>query len=172
MKKYQFKTGILTALASVAIILSACKKDDPEPTTPTPTPTPTVTSSFSAKLNGAIFNETLLSGIESTGAATIAITASRNGGVEAIGLAFPNTIAAGTYTYDGSFGSKRGIYNLNQTADGMYSADSGTGSLVITSHDLTNNVVSGTFNFVANPNIGSTAVDSHSITEGAFTIQY
>lgn len=158
------------SLLVLVTAFSSCKKEEPEPT-PTPTPTP-FTNSFSAKVGGVNFNENIFSGLESPGAATIAITASENGSFPSIGLAVPNNITPGTYTFNGAFGTRRGVYNTGSTQNDMYAANSGTGTLTITSHNTSTNQIQGTFSFTASPVVGSSSTNSYNITEGAFAVQY
>lgn len=156
------------------ILLSACNAEEPEPTTPTAPPTSNpnpFVNSFTATVDGNEFVETLLVGTESPGANSILITASQST-FPSIGIAFSNTITPGTYTYQGSFGSRRGIYNISNNADGQYSANSGTGSLEIISHNLTTNEIVGNFSFIASPNMGNTNTNSYNITSGSFSIKY
>lgn len=170
MKRRKFGFSLMIFACASVMALSSCEKDDPEPEDPAPvTPTPEA-NAFFAHLNGAEYVETTYTGMQSSG--TILITAGRNGGMESIGLAIPDTISVGSYNFEGSFGNLRGMYNANQTLDGMYSAENNTGSLVITKHDKENDAIKGTFSFMATPNFGSTATDEYSITSGSFVYNY
>jgi len=159
----------MVAFASFALVMTSCKKDETTTEEPAVTPTP-FTQSFSAKVDGVNFNENIFAATESTAASRIAITASANSSFPSIGISFSNTIAVGTYTFNGF--SPLGMYNTSQQTNGMYSTASGTGTLVITSHDLANDRIVGTFSFTANPAPGSGSPGSHSITEGSFSAQY
>lgn len=75
----------------------------------------------------------------------------------AIGLEFPDTIIEGEYTIEDDGDEISLIYLSGDDAEGL------SGTLVITSHDTVEKIVSGTFEF-------ETA--DHIITEGQFTINY
>jgi hypothetical protein len=171
-------TIILAGLCMATLNLSSCKKDDPEPEAAPAvqeeeTPAPTIiTSSYFAKVDGVVFNHSLFACLEYSGSNSISITASANNSFPSMGLFFSNTVAPGTYEFEGSFGNIRGVYNTGQGADDMYAADSNTGTLIITKHDLENNIIEGTFSFEATPVMGSSSTSSYTISEGAFTAQY
>lgn len=166
------KKSFAFVMLIAGVSLSSCKKEETAPETPTPTPTPAFTESFSAKVDGVTFNNTIYTGQESAGAGIISIVASANGSFPSIGLSMSNTITPGTYTFDGAFGTKRGMYNVSNSANDIYAAGSGTGTLVITSHNMSTNQIVGTFSYTATPVMGSTNTDSHTISEGAFSLQY
>ena len=125
---------------------------------------------FTAKVDGVTFNPTLISGSLSMG--KIAIVGSENGSFPSIGIYVPDNVAAGTYSFS-PYGSYNALYNAGSSTNQMYSAASGSGGTVtITSHNTTDNIIIGTFAFTATPNVGSTATDSHAITNGTFEIKY
>lgn len=163
------KSAAVAALASFALVISSCKKDEDAAPEETTTPV-TFTPSFSAKVDGVNFNETIYTATESTAQGRISIAASENNSFPSIGMSFSNTIAPGTYSFNGF--TVIGLYNVSQQTSGMYSTANGSGTLTITSHDTANDKIVGTFSFVANPAPGSGASGSHNITEGSFSAQY
>ncbi len=174
MKKTKCTLSFL--MLSGLLLMGSCKKEEPQPI-PQPTSEPinnpvTITNSFTALVDGVEFNEAYYTGLESPGANSIVITATAQGNFPSIGLAFPNTITPGTYTFQGSFGSRRGIYNVSNSANGQYSASNGTGTLEIISHNLNTNEIEGKFSFVASPNMGNSNTNTYNITEGEFAIKY
>lgn len=167
MKRRRFGFSLMMLACTSVFVLSSCEEDNPEPTTPTPTPE---ANAFFVKLDDAEFVETLYVGAEPTG--SLVLCATRNNQTEAINITVPDTIAAGTYTFGGAFGDIRATYTVDSTADGTYAAENNTGTLVITQHDRDNDVIKGTFSFVATPYLGSSATDSHTLTEGSFVLNY
>lgn len=129
-------------------------------------PVTTTKNSFSAKLNGAVFNPIYINALDSGGNLNII---ARRGTVETIGLTLINTINVGTYTLDSFIGNYKAGYIKNNNADGsgIFSVD--TGSLTISSHDKVAKKIAGTFRFTANSFFVS---ETHSITEGAFSLSY
>jgi hypothetical protein len=154
-------------------IFNSCKKKSTVAETPaavTPVVTP-LTQSFSAKVGGVIFNETILSAIVSQ--SKIFIVASANNSFPSIGINMPQNIAAGTYSFNSYLGGERiGLYNTANNTNSLYGTAANTGSLVITSNNTTAKQLIGTFSFVAVPNIGNTSTNSYSITEGSFAVNY
>jgi hypothetical protein len=124
----------------------------------------TSTNSFSAKLNGTNFVPTILFVQKINLTNSIAIVANR-GGNEAISINFPSDVKQGTYDFD-PFGTYVGQYTANST-DGGFAATSGT--ITISSHDITNKRVIGTFNFTAT---SFTLPTTHQISQGSFNIKY
>lgn len=125
---------------------------------------------FFAKVDGANFNETLLTVMESGG--SINITASENASFPSIGLQFPSDITPGSYTFSGQVGDYRGIYNTGSNFDQMFYAEGGVGSINIVSHDLTGRFIQGTFNFNAIPVDVGQSTPTYSITAGSFALSY
>lgn len=125
---------------------------------------------FFAKVDGANFNETLLTAMESFG--TINITASENASFPSIGLQFPSDITPGSYTFTGQVGDYRGIYNTGSNPDQMFYAEAGVGSIHIISHDLTGRFIEGIFNFNAIPVDIGQSTPTYSITSGSFAVSY
>lgn len=127
----------------------------------------TFENEFSCKLNGSSYNPSLISGTQSFG--LISINGSLTGGSEAITLAVPDDVTPGTYSTS-PFGSYRAQYNESSSVDDQYVGS--PGSITITSHNTVDNEIIGTFYFTAVPATGSSATDSHDITEGNFVIKY
>ena len=112
-----------------------------------------------------------MASVESFG--QLMITASKNYGQESIGLSVPSTISVGTYNLGSILSSYRATYIWGNQAEDLYNSGDGNGSqLTITSHDLNNKVISGTFHFVATPDISNPSTDTFDITGGTFTINY
>ncbi|MBI3134529.1 MAG: hypothetical protein HYZ14_07600 [Bacteroidetes bacterium] len=132
--------------------------------------TQTFNNTFTAKVDGATFNPTIIYGQLYSG--KISITGSENGSFPSIGLSVPSSVTPGTYSLS-PYGSYNGLYNVANNANSMYSAASGSGGTVtITAHNTTDDTIEGTFQFTASPNIGSTATNSYAITEGTFAVEY
>ena len=172
-------------LLSSAFIFTSCNKDNPDPTVVYQNSTTSggtggtggtggggttnpSTDYFYAEVDGVEFQETLYTGIVSFG--TLAITASENGSFPSIGISLPEDIAPGTYSL-GSIMTPQAGYVIGNTANDQFGSD-GSGSITITSHDETNDVISGTFNFLAVPPVTSTSTDTYNITNGEFTLNY
>ncbi len=154
---------------AIAIAFSSCKKDDTDPEGDQ-SGNPVFTESFSAKVDGATFNETILNALEFTASSKIVISASANSSFPAIGLHMPNNIAPGTYTFNGS--TIQGLYNVGQTMNDVYASAIGTGTLTITSHNTSTKQIEGTFSYVATPAPGNSNTNSFNITEGSFAVDY
>ncbi len=130
----------------------------------------TFNNTFTAKVNGVDFDPTLIYGSKAYG--IISITGSENGSFPSIGLSVPDNVVPGTYSMS-PYGSTKGLYNVANNANSMYSAASGSGgTITVTVHNTTDDIIEGTFAFTATPNMGSTATDSHAITNGTFEIEY
>ncbi len=124
---------------------------------------PTNNNSFTAKIDGVEFEEDLLAGILSSG--NISIIATKNN-ISSIGLTLPSDIAAGDYDF--TFGvAPVGQYNIFTP----FSSNIADGSFTITSHDIPNKRIIGTFSFTAEA-FGGGATGSFEITEGSFDITY
>lgn len=122
-------------------------------------------NSFFAKLDGAAFNPTNITGIKSSGLISIV---GRRGSVENIGLAFADNITAGTTVTFSPFSSNaRGQYIVDNNPSNIFG---GTGSVTIISHNTTTKRVKGTFSFNASTLLPP--ISSRSITEGTFDVTY
>ena len=101
----------------------------------------------------------------------ISITAAENSSFPSLGLSVPADITPGTYTFS-QLSPPQSSYNVGTNWDDMYSAESNTGVLTITTHDESSDYISGTFSFTAIPNPGNSNTNSFEITEGEFSISY
>ncbi|WP_395044519.1 DUF6252 family protein [Flavobacterium sp.] len=129
-------------------------------TTNTTSPTE---NTFFAKLNGADFTPTNIDGFKNSGIISLV---GRRGSVENIGLFLPDNVTPGTY--DISFGGEySGTYILNSTGEGVFGGDSG--SITITSHDVTNKKIIGTFNFIGTSFFSPA---TYNVSVGTFNITY
>ena len=120
-------------------------------------------NAFTVKINNVNWVPDLIEGMESSG--DLALNASNSAGDKSISFLMPATITPGTYTLDGT-GDVDAYYTPNTSAVGV----STSGNFIISSHNTTTNVISGTFNFNAIDIIGGTT--TYSITNGVFTINY
>lgn len=129
-------------------------------------PVPVTNNSFSAKLDGVIFSPIYINAVSMMGKINII---ARKGTVETMGITFPSTVTTGTYDLNSFSGDYIAEYikNSNLDGSGIFGADVGT--ITITSHDMVNKKVVGTFKFTANSFIVS---ETHNITEGAFSVSY
>ncbi|WP_439131162.1 DUF6252 family protein [Polaribacter sp.] len=128
---------------------------------------PILKDSFTAKVDGLLFEEVSLFGNAVTiGTSNLISINAHKSATETIRFNFKDTILPGEY----DFGSA-----ANQTyPTGQYLVDGNiyeaAGKLTITSHDTSTKKIVGTFNFDA---ISATSTDvAHAITEGAFSISY
>ncbi len=130
-------------------------------------PPPVINNSFTAMIDDVEFEEDILSGALTSlsGITNINIIATRNG-VDSIGLTFPGDIAPGDYDF--ALGvAPLGQYNIFTPA-ASHIAD---GSFTITTHDIPNKRIVGTFSFVAEA-FGGGATGSYDITAGSFDVTY
>jgi len=128
-------------------------------------------NSFFAKVDGVEFVEDLVAGVSTSlaGFNTISISATKNSG-ETIGFSLDAAITQGTYDFvllPLSPTDVIGIYNLSTTE--TYVAN---GSITITTHDVVNKRIIASFEFTADPSLGSATTGSFEITEGEFDIVY
>ncbi len=166
-------------MTSVAMLISfafsSCREEVIEPKVPatttvvTPGGTSNVNNSFFAKVDSIEFQETLFTAQEWNG--IISITAAENSSFPSLGLNVPADITPGTYTFS-QLSPPQSSYNVGTNWDDMYSAESNTGVLTITTHDESSDYISGTFSFTAIPNPGNSNTNSFEITEGEFSISY
>ncbi len=129
-------------------------------------------NSFYAKVDGVEFVEDLVVGSQMSlaGFESISITATRNT-FETIGLNFPTDIVAGTYAFDSvpSVGATTAQYNLNQSTTGYI----GDGSITITTHDIANKRIVGTFSFVGDQLVDTPGAPlTFTVTQGSFDVTY
>lgn len=167
-------------VASVfSMFLFSCKKKTSTPATTTTTTVTSVTKispSFSAKIDGVDFTPSLISTLNTTdiygSGKLITITGSANNSFPSLQIHFPDTVSVGTYPIHTGYDNVGSLYNISSSFNDMYDSQAGTGSIVITSNDKVNKIVSGTFAFTLEPNLGSTSTNNHVVTNGAFKVQY
>ncbi len=128
-------------------------------------------NSFFAKVDGVEFEEDVVIGslLSLPGFSSIGISATKNSG-ETIGFNLDAAILEGEHTFVAiavSPSDTVGLYNLSATE--TYVAN---GTITITSHDVVNKRITATFEFIAEPALGSTNTDTFEITEGEFDIVY
>ncbi len=95
----------------------------------------------------------------------IMITASDAQMTKTVGITIEGDLEAGTYDMGGMFGSVIGQYNLGTTVIMI----ANEGEMIITKHDMGNNILEGTFEFEASEMIGA---NSASLTNGSFVVNY
>lgn len=135
------------------------------------TNTNNTSNNFFAKVDGVIFQETLLYAAESF-VDVISITASENMTYPSINLNFPIDITVGSYTFSSSAGDYTGYLSFGTNLNDIFPAEEGAGNLIITNHDTANRFVEGTFSFTAVPSDNTMTTPTYSITEGAFSVNY
>ncbi|MCH8331312.1 MAG: hypothetical protein IH946_08010 [Bacteroidetes bacterium] len=135
-------------------ICSACSICDPE--------------TFSATIDGNIYNATFITTNEIYG--TITISGS-NITTHSINLQLNESMTEGIYDIFGSFGSSSTVgAQYTDIASGGDLYEASTGSLTVTEHDLTIDEISGTFFFQADPIVGGTG--TRLVTAGSFCVAY
>ena len=124
-----------------------------------------MTTPFFAKVDDVEFEENLLEGVLTSlaGNDILSIVATKNN-LESIGFFLPADITPGEYTFS-TFSPPSGQYNIGNTVSNV--AD---GTITISSHDTTDKIIEGTFEFSAAPLTGGG--QTYTITEGAFYIEY
>lgn len=126
------------------------------------------TNTFFAKVDGVEFVEDTVGGSKLTVAGvppTIMISATKNN-LQTISISLNADIAVGSYTFTTS-DLPLGQYNLSLTE--TYISEAG-GVLEISTHDVVNKRIVGTFSFTASPFL--TGGTNFEITEGSFDITY
>ncbi|ULC60872.1 DUF6252 family protein [Flaviramulus sp. BrNp1-15] len=124
-------------------------------------------NSFFAKVDGEEFVEDGIEGalLSIPGTPSIITISATKNSLETISISVNSDITDGTYDFS-TFDPPMGQYNLSLTE----SAVSDNGTLTITSHDVTNKRIIGTFNFNASSLLGGGG--SYEITEGSFDVTY
>lgn len=118
---------------------------------------------FTAKLDGAPFTPTNITGIKMSGLISVI---GRKGNIENIGLAMPDNAAAGSvYPFTALSSDARGQYI--DSAQGTFGGD---GTMTIISHDIANKRIKGTFSFTASTLLPP--ISTHAITDGTFDVTY
>ncbi|MFD2914378.1 DUF6252 family protein [Psychroserpens luteus] len=124
-------------------------------------------NTFFANVDGTEFVEDLVAGtsLNTGGMSTIAISATKNSN-ETIGLYFDADVAPGTYDFGGFGGTPLAQYNLSSSEFTI-----GDGTFTISSHDIENKRIIGTFEFTASDPFGGSST-TYEITEGSFDVTY
>ncbi|RTY86456.1 DUF6252 family protein [Flavobacterium sp. GT3R68] len=118
---------------------------------------------FTAKLDGATYTPTNITGMKMSGMISLV---GRRGNIENIGLSMPdNAVAGAVYPFTAFSSDARGQYI--DSASGIYGGD---GTMTIISHDVANKRIKGTFSFTASTVLPPTT--THAITEGTFDVTY
>lgn len=120
---------------------------------------------FKVKIDGTLWTGQVVSGAASNG--QLIISATESNVSKSVGLFMPADITLGTYDLT-QLGTYIGIYNYGPVTSPTTLA-SESGKLIITEHNTSTKTIKGTFNFVAKPFTGGTAVQ---FTEGSFTVKY
>lgn len=174
-----FVQKAVVVLLSSAFIFTSCNKDNPDPTVVYQNSTTSGGTGggggvnpnpngdyFNADVDGNAFVGANFMGAFSMG--NLTISSSDNSNSYSIGLTVPEYITTGTYALDG-FTPPVAFYTVGNGINDMFFAN-GTGTLEITEHDETNDVITGTFEFVAyNSSVTTT---TYNITNGEFSVHY
>ncbi|HBG70898.1 MAG: hypothetical protein A2W93_08775 [Bacteroidetes bacterium GWF2_43_63] len=142
-------------IVSSSLMLSGCKKDDDEVVTPTTT----YTNVLSAKIDGIQFTASMPLAQMTMGFLQI-------GGSNAAGsiqVILSYDVPTGTVTV--TSGSEEAVY----WDSGAESYWPGTGSIVVSKHDQTNNIIEGTFTASLEEFSSSEVI---SVSNGVFKISY
>lgn len=173
---------IFFAMFTLALIFTACKKEEVEPTTNTTTTTNNSgngnsnqpaqpTEEFYAKVDGVEFVETDIEVTQSSGILIIKALGPNN---TRISLNIPRQKAVGTYTFSNPFLGELGAYYYD--GDSPYGCPTGTGTINITYNSPSTfndeGEIRGFFSYNAEEYEFSTGSDSYSVTEGEFSITY
>lgn len=163
----------LSALIAFGILLSSCKKEEPIVEEPdTSDYLANTANSFTAEVDGDVFNETLITSNNTNG--RIVLTASKDGGNSFIRLYIPTNIEKGSYDMTGVGAAYRGFYVSGFGPGQQFSTMTSNGStLTITGHDTNNDVLVGTFSFKPFCDTNTVSpIESVTISDGEFAINY
>lgn len=132
-------------------------------------------SNLSAKVDGNDFNANSVFATEVTmgGNTTINVVANNTTTNQNLALSIPETITVGTHNFS-SFpgsGSAVGLYNPDMSSTSNPSFTSISGSITISSYDVVNGKMEGTFFFTAGDPIQQNPT-TYEITEGDFDIEF
>ncbi len=114
-------------------------------------------------IDGSTFTPSSVNAMVAMG--KITISASDGQITQTVGITVNEDIEIGTYDMGGMFGSVIGQYNLGTTVIMI----ANEGEMIITKHDMGNNILEGTFEFEASEMIGT---NSASLTNGSFVVNY
>jgi hypothetical protein len=158
--KKMFTRGVFTNITFKSDVIPEPK---PEPVLE-PNLDPTLTSNtFSVKLDGVAFVPASILAILQNERIYISV---RKESGETIELFLPSAVAEGTYAVVNFGMDFTFLYNKDMTAESVFS---GTGSLTITRHDISNKIIEGTF---SSKYTSVLVADKHNATEGSFRVSY
>lgn len=120
-------------------------------------------NSFEVDIDGSAFIPVSITASNIMG--QLIISASDAQVTKTIGITVNEDITIGTYEMAGLFGSVTGLYNIGTSI--IMPASSG--ELVVTKHDMDQNILEGTFEFEAEELLGT---NSASLTNGSFSVMY
>lgn len=123
---------------------------------------------FKVKIDGTSWTPYSVTGIAVPIFNQIAVNATDATGGKTVGLAFPNTITPGSYTFDFYGATYMGQYNPDTNP--MHSKAGMSGTLTILEHNTTTRRIRGNFNFRAEEL--STPANFANISEGYFSVKY
>lgn len=122
---------------------------------------------ISADVDGEAFNSTIVnSGLRQSKIFIIALNGNGNDG--RLSLVFPGDITVGNYEF-GTSTNYEGSYYPNLGGSSYYVSESGT--LTITSFNVTTRIIEGTFNFTARSVNPNDPVATYEITNGNFSAE-
>jgi len=125
-------------------------------------------NTLSADVDGASFTASVVTGLVANTPGLpiqLVINGSDSAAGETIGLTLPENIAAGSYTI-GSVGDSI-VAQYNASISAFFGSE--TGNLVINNHDLSNNTIDGSFDFIG---VNSMGTDSVTVNNGTFDVSY
>lgn len=178
---------MLSLLLIVAHVSTGCKKEEENPVSGDTGGGYTQISSgaMSCKTDGAKCGATQIPGSPYPAAYAIYgshdvttyldIVGTQLSGSTAITISINLYNVQGTGDYDlGVVGNKYGVVTIGYSTGQVYITGVGSsavGKVTITKLDLTNQIVSGTFNFIAVGNVGG-ATGTKNVTEGKFDVKW
>jgi hypothetical protein len=122
-------------------------------------------NTFTVDINGTAFTPAAINGIVNAG--QLSIIATDNQGVKTVSVVMPQSTVAGTYNLGQPFTSNYfGQYNHDATTF----TGSTSGTLTVTTHNTSTNLVEGTFSFVSEPLGGGSP--TFNLTNGTFSVTY
>jgi hypothetical protein len=131
-------------------------------------PPSAATDTFRVKIDGVSWTPASVMGVAVPIMNQIAVNATSSNASKTVGLTFPSTITAGTYTLDILGFTYIGQYNPD--TDPMHSKASVSGTLTILEHNTSTKRIRGNFNFRGEEI--ATPANFSNITEGYFSVKY
>jgi hypothetical protein len=121
---------------------------------------------LTATVNGSAFTGAVVETEKDTMTGQLLVAGISADGITDIALDMPMNIKAGTYNLDFNQGVYFGFYNPSATVTLISIAN---GSLTISSNDVVNRRISGTFSFIGST---STTASTANVTQGYFSVSY